>query len=70
MNDDDERVEPGAESTDSFDRVNRPSAPAAVQSQWTAQDILVRVLLAVVVVLIMIGALLLILQNAFHVMSI
>jgi hypothetical protein len=69
MNNDDERVEPVYGSADTFDRASERSTPAVAQNQWTAQTILVRVVLAIVVVLVMIGALLLILQNVFHVMS-
>ena len=69
MKNDDERVEPVYGSADTFDRASERSIPAVAQNQWTAQTILVRVVLAIVVVLVMIGALLLILQNVFHVMS-
>lgn len=69
MNDDDELREPASESTDSFDQINGQSAPAVGHRQWTAQEILVRVVIAAVIVLVMIGSLLVILQNVFNVLS-
>ncbi|HEU4792051.1 MAG TPA: hypothetical protein VFS96_00165 [Nitrolancea sp.] len=69
MNDDDELGEPASESTDSFDQINGQSAPAVGHRQWTAQEILVRVVIAAVIVLVMIGSLLVILQNVFNVLS-
>lgn len=69
MNDDDELVEPAPESMDSFDQINGQSVPAASRSQWTTREILVRALIAAVIILVMIGALLIILQNVFNVLS-
>ncbi len=70
MNDDDELGEPTAsESTDSFDQINGQSAPAVGHRQWTAQEILVRVVIAGVIVMVMIGSLIVILQNVFNVLS-
>lgn len=69
MDDDGERVEPASESTDSFGQVNGPPTPAISRSQWTTREILVRILIAAVIVLVMIGALLIILSNVFNVLS-
>ncbi len=69
MNDDDELGESASESTDSFDQINGQSSPAVGHRQWTAQEILVRVVIAGVIVLVMIGSLIVILQNVFNVLS-
>ncbi|CCF84769.1 hypothetical protein [Nitrolancea hollandica] len=69
MDDDDERVEPASESMNSFDQISGPPTPAVSRSQWTTREILVRVLIAVVIVLVMVGALLIILSNVFNVLS-
>lgn len=69
MNDDDELGEPASETTDSFDQINGQSTPAVGRRQLTAQEILVRIVIAGVIVLIMIGSLIVILQNVFNVLS-